>query len=350
MTVSNASADMTWRGRWRSVRGSFDGMANHWFPDRQLLIRGPGNVTSFWVSKNQQILGVGLLSLAVVWAVIASLGVVVLAGDHVAAVVERSRLAGSIANQQAEIHQLQDAASALRRDSAQRLAQAMEARTQAVAEAHEVVAAYNAKLLLMTSKTQDAISRVQAIIRSTGLNPDHLMPRPGPPKLSSKDQPNIVPDGKQLSENIAQLDTLADLLERMPLATPVGYISVSSPFGFRPDPWTGDREFHVGVDLRGPVGSPVYATARGIVSFAGTQTGYGNIVIIEHGFGLSTRYSHLSKILVHVGADVDLHQEIGLLGSTGWSTGPHLLYETRVDGQPYDPLNFIRVNRYGVQN
>lgn len=341
---------MVWQARWRLTRASLKQVTDEWFPERQLLVRGPGNVTSFHFSKNQQMIGVGLLGLVVLWAVIASVLVMLLAGDQVAAMVERSRLAASVADEQTKVQRLQAEAAQLERASAHRLAQATATRIQAVAEAHAVINAYNAKLGQMTSTTQNAIKRVQSIIKSTGLNPDSLAPATSLQKLSSSGQTGAIPESKRLSQNIARLDSLTDLLERMPLATPVGYISVSSPFGFRPDPWTGDREFHVGIDLRGPIGSPVYSTAPGTVSFAGTQTGYGNIVIIDHGFGLSTRYSHLSKILVHVGADVDLHQIIGLLGSTGWSTGPHLLYETRVDGQPYDPLNFIKVNHYGVQN
>ena len=83
--------------------------------------------------------------------------------------------------------------------------------------------------------------------------------------------------------------------------------------------------------------------------FAGIETGYGEIVEIDHGYGFSTRYSHLDKILVHPGDKVALHQEVGLMGNTGWSTGPHLLYETRVDGEPINPLNFLKV-RENVQD
>jgi murein DD-endopeptidase MepM/ murein hydrolase activator NlpD len=347
--LMQANLNMIWQERWRFARMSLAQLANAWFPDRQLLIRGPGNVRSFHLSKSRQMMAAGCLVLLVIWSVIASAAVMVLAANQVVAVVERSRLAASLADEQAKLRQAQAASSRLEQASAARLAQATLTRVQAVAEAHAVIAAYHKKLLQMTSTTQAAIERVQSIITMTGVNPDSLVPKTLQ-KPAAGSRPDAVSDTTQLRRNLARLGSLSDLLERMPLATPVGYVSVSSPFGFRPDPWTGDREFHVGIDLRGPIGSPVYATARGIVSFAGTQTGYGNIVIIEHGFGLSTRYSHLSKILVHVGADVDLHQVIGLLGSTGWSTGPHLLYETRVDGQPYDPLNFMKVNRYGVQN
>jgi murein DD-endopeptidase MepM/ murein hydrolase activator NlpD len=80
------------------------------------------------------------------------------------------------------------------------------------------------------------------------------------------------------------------------------------------------------------------------------ETGYGLIVVIDHGYGLSTRYSHLEKMLVHVGDHVGLHEEVGLMGNTGWSTGPHLLYETRVDGLPDNPLNFIKVSQNDLQN
>jgi murein DD-endopeptidase MepM/ murein hydrolase activator NlpD len=106
----------------------------------------------------------------------------------------------------------------------------------------------------------------------------------------------------------------------------------------------------VGIDLRGPIGTPIYATAAGVVSYAGWETGYGQLVVIDHGYGLSTRYSHLDKILVHVGEQVSLRERVGLMGNTGWSTGPHLLYETRIDGAPANPLNFLKVREYDVQD
>lgn len=132
---------------------------------------------------------------------------------------------------------------------------------------------------------------------------------------------------------------LIDVPVRKPVA---GVIDVNSPFGVRTDPFNGRPAMHTGVDLRGEYGEPVYATAAGTVTKAGRDGGYGNLVEINHGNGLSTRYGHLSEIDVKVGQKVQVGQAIGKIGSTGRSTGPHLHYETRVDGEPVNPQKFLR--------
>ena len=349
--VFQSGAQARLRGRLGQAGGTLRQLADFWFPDRQLLIRGPGNFVSLSVSQRQQLFAVGVAAFLVLWACIASLAVVLSVARQTCETAEQRQLAASMAQNQAEIQQLRAQAAQLAAARQRDIAQADAARDQAVATADATVAAYNQKLDELTQDAKRTIGQVETIIKSTGLNPQSFdVRRPAMGRLTMQQWQSAGPGAITLLQDLSRLKALGALLTQIPLAAPVAYISVSSPFGFRPDPWTGIREFHVGVDLRGPIGSPVYATAPGTVSFAGVQTGYGNIVIIDHGFGLSTRYSHLSKILVRVGADVDLHQVIGLLGSTGWSTGPHLLYETRVDGQPHDPLNFIKVNRHGLQN
>ena len=99
---------------------------------------------------------------------------------------------------------------------------------------------------------------------------------------------------------------------------------------------------HTGIDLRGEIGEPVRATANGRVTIAGREGGYGNMVELNHGNGLATRYGHLSKIDVKVGQIVHIGQTIGLIGSTGRSTGPHLHYETRINGTAVNPQKFLR--------
>jgi murein DD-endopeptidase MepM/ murein hydrolase activator NlpD len=139
---------------------------------------------------------------------------------------------------------------------------------------------------------------------------------------------------------IAHYDrVLIDVPVRKPVAGP---IDVNSPFGVRTDPFNGRPAMHTGVDLHGDYGEPVYATAAGTVTKAGRDGGYGNLVEIRHGNGISTRYGHLSAIEVKVGQKVRVGQVIGKIGSTGRSTGPHLHYETRVDGKPVNPQKFLR--------
>jgi murein DD-endopeptidase MepM/ murein hydrolase activator NlpD len=114
--------------------------------------------------------------------------------------------------------------------------------------------------------------------------------------------------------------------------------SISSGFGWRIDPINGVRHRHAGIDLPGTSGTPVFATGAGIVSIAGWIQGYGNLVQLDHPGGLSTRYGHLSRILVARGEPVGQGELIGKMGSTGHSTGPHVHYEVRVNGSPVNPM------------
>lgn len=141
----------------------------------------------------------------------------------------------------------------------------------------------------------------------------------------------------------AHIDRYRHALLSLPVRKPVtGEVDMSSPFGVRTDPFNGRPAMHTGIDLRGDMGEPVHATANGKVTIAGREGGYGNMVEIDHGNGLSTRYGHLSAIEVKVGQQVRIGQEIGRIGSTGRSTGPHLHYETRINGEPVNPQKFLR--------
>jgi len=132
----------------------------------------------------------------------------------------------------------------------------------------------------------------------------------------------------------------------IPSVQPVQQLRFTSNFGIRSDPFQGNARMHAGVDIPGPVGTPIYATADGIVSHADRQGGYGNLVEINHGKGIATRYGHLSRILVSDGARVTRGQLIALMGSTGRSTGPHLHYEVRMDGHAVNPVPFLTTADY----
>ncbi len=132
----------------------------------------------------------------------------------------------------------------------------------------------------------------------------------------------------------------------IPSVQPVTELKFTSNFGIRSDPFRGTAAMHAGVDIPGPVGTPIYATADGIVANADRQGGYGNMVEINHGKGIATRYGHLSKILVAEGGRVTRGQLIGLMGSTGRSTGSHLHYEVRMDGHAVNPVPFLTTADY----
>jgi murein DD-endopeptidase MepM/ murein hydrolase activator NlpD len=140
----------------------------------------------------------------------------------------------------------------------------------------------------------------------------------------------------------ADADRLSVALNTVPVRKPVtGDIDMSSPFGVRMDPFMREAAMHTGIDFRGEFGEPIHATAAGTVTVAGWSGGYGKMVEIEHGNGLATRYGHLSEIDVAVGDKIRVGQVIGKLGSTGRSTGPHVHYETRVNGEAVNPQKFL---------
>jgi murein DD-endopeptidase MepM/ murein hydrolase activator NlpD len=141
----------------------------------------------------------------------------------------------------------------------------------------------------------------------------------------------------------AQVERLNRTLALVPYRKPVvGEVEFTSGFGVRSDPFLGRPAMHTGLDFRAASGDPVRATANGKVASSGWAGGYGRMVEIDHGNGLSTRYGHLSEIDVKVGDPIKIGQVIGAVGSTGRSTGPHLHYETRIDGEAVDPQKFLR--------
>lgn len=142
---------------------------------------------------------------------------------------------------------------------------------------------------------------------------------------------------------LEQAAALRKVVADLPLMRPMpADHTITSPFGARPDPFFHRYAMHTGIDFRAVTGTPVPATAPGKVVEAGPMGGYGNMIEIDHGNGIHTRYGHLSKIEVEVGETVRKGETIGLVGTTGRSTGPHLHYEVRIDGEAVDPMRFIR--------
>jgi murein DD-endopeptidase MepM/ murein hydrolase activator NlpD len=132
----------------------------------------------------------------------------------------------------------------------------------------------------------------------------------------------------------------------IPSREPVDSPTLTSSFGVRNDPFNGRHRMHQGVDIPGPIGTPVYATADGVVERAEWAGGYGHLVELNHGNGMQTRYGHLSKIIAQPNERVRRGQLIGLMGSTGRSTGSHLHYEVRIAGAAVDPAPYIRTTNY----
>ncbi len=148
-----------------------------------------------------------------------------------------------------------------------------------------------------------------------------------------------------LSRTLDDIDSLREAALTMPVGVPVKATHVSSRFGYRVDPFLKRPAFHAGLDFVAAARTTVYATAPGIVVAAGWSGGYGKMVEIEHADGVTTRYGHLSAVLVSVGVPVHSGMAIGRVGSTGRSTGPHLHYETRRDGKAVNPAVYLTAGR-----
>lgn len=149
----------------------------------------------------------------------------------------------------------------------------------------------------------------------------------------------------QLKEQ-SVIDLWEGLSERQSLLTATPNIKpakgwLTSRFGYRTSPFSGKSVLHAGLDIAAAPGSPVYAPADGVVTFASYDEGYGKLVSIDHGYGVSTRFGHMSQIYVQVGQRIGKWDVLGAVGNTGRSTGPHLHYEVRINGTPVDPINYI---------
>ena len=167
----------------------------------------------------------------------------------------------------------------------------------------------------------------------------------GGPLIAAGDTALFENRMRELDEALDRLEKMKQTARRIPVANPIPGASLTSGFGVRRDPLLRRPAHHSGVDFRAVQGSPVRAAGAGRVVKAGWNGGYGRMVEIDHGNGLTTRYAHLSRILVREGDEVADGDIVGRVGTSGRSTGPHLHYEVRKDGVAVNPLKFISVGR-----
>lgn len=254
---------------------------------------------------------------------------------------ETQRMAAAMAAAQTE----RDAALAAKADTERRMASVEEGQV--------------ALLARLTEHAELRIGSTEASLRETGLDLDRILAEldssrfgQGGPLVQLPELPAdaISPT---TSEAMAQLENrlerqarLRALYTLLPLSAPVDDFYVSSGFGKRRDPFTRSWAMHTGVDLVSQYRAPVTATAPGTVTKVGWEEGYGRMVEVDHGFGIRTRYAHLDKAEVKVGDQIGHGQQVGTLGNTGRSTGPHVHYEVLVDGRPVDPLRFMEKGRH----
>jgi len=197
----------------------------------------------------------------------------------------------------------------------------------------------------LTDAAAERSMKAETALRHYGINPRTIArPLPegvGGPYVPVSSNPAAM---QHLAIMLARLDTLERTLMAVPSTLPATPVSLSSTFGVRADPFTGGAAMHTGLDIRGERGQPIYAAAAGRVVKVGPWSGYGNVVVIDHGHGFETRYGHLSGFTIREGAIVKAGQKIALMGSTGRSTGNHLHFEVRINGRAVNPRPYLEAS------
>lgn len=219
----------------------------------------------------------------------------------------------------------------------------------AIPEAHEL-RRIEEQQIAFASQLGDAVARraekLEFAIRSFGLKPPRLIRQSrsaqGGPFIPVKgDSGDISEEFADLSKALQRLDILENTMLAIPSGKPTNIVMLSSGFGRRSDPFNGHAAFHAGLDFRGSYGQPILAAANGRVTYVGQRSGYGNVVEVTHGHGMMTRYAHLSGFNTKTGQKVHRGEQIARMGSTGRSTGTHLHFEVRMNGQPINPRRFL---------
>ena len=252
-----------------------------------------------------------------------------------------------------------------------------EAKTQAVAEQRDLLGLHlaearsqlsdqarqhDAVIQHLSERTRQSIDTMEELLALTGPEIEAVLDEAtnkvegdgkGGPFVPYEDVP-IVPQAERpkvaldaLDDSIRHWEALQLVLSATPLFAPIAEgFRLSSQYGKRTDPLNGRLSRHQGTDLVAPYRTPVLATAPGVVAFAGWKTGYGRVVEVDHGFGIRTLFAHLRRIDVEAGQKVGFRQQLGQLGNSGRSTGAHLHYEVRYNGQPLDPLKFMKAGNH----
>lgn len=200
---------------------------------------------------------------------------------------------------------------------------------------------------LTTGATQTA-EAIETILRRTGVDVDVAAAEPasdadaiGGPYVEPESAEQFDASMNNLDMALNRLEKMRDTAKELPFGNPAPGRDITSRFGNRADPFLGRLAMHAGVDFRFAPGDEIRCSGAGKVIAAGAAGGYGNMVEIDHGNGISTRYGHMSRVLVSVGDTVETGDVVGLAGSTGRSTGTHLHYEVRRDGEAVDPMRFL---------
>lgn len=221
-----------------------------------------------------------------------------------------------------------------------------------------IEAAQTATVQGLETRSRQTVARLRSLLGDIGMNADKVALAAEPPAQNKPVGGPLVPLNdpstlqfetalKRTQSLLGAVSKLKKTVRTLPVRQPIpnSLADMTSNFGARSDPFTRGYAMHTGIDFRAETGTPVRATAAGKVVTSDYTGGYGNMVEIDHGNGLTTRYAHLSELLVEEGETVEAGKVVGKVGSTGRSTGPHLHYETRVSGDATDPARFIRTGQ-----
>ena len=353
-----------------------------WFIDREFFMRANGQVRFLKISAQLQRRVAGVTAFIVGAWLIVTLGMAV---NQVSVSIERMALnekeakvesaeervanyRGSIDEVTKDLERRQKMLESLSDQYLDEIPAAAATGTEASAEADKTVKTISALVPeaaglariearqirfaeLMTKVAQARTQKAEAAIRQFGLNPDILARQAtsaqgGPFESFFGSSKKDVRDPRftELAMSLGRMDAMERALAAIPTSMPAAVMLMSSGFGYRSDPFTGAGAMHNGLDFKGPIGTPILAAADGRITHAGSQGGYGNTIEITHANGLVTRYAHLSGFNVKLGQKVARGAQIARMGSTGRSTGSHLHFEVRLNGQAINPRKFLEAN------
>jgi murein DD-endopeptidase MepM/ murein hydrolase activator NlpD len=353
-----------------AVRDAAAARLDRLFVARELILRASGQVSYLRLSSRSQKTAAGIMAAVIAWGVFATASYVVhdstlatkdrqIAADERAyrdleagfkqGLDERTRLKAEIAGLSRSLSREIAASGRLaqQRTVLARRVGGLQRRLADLRDAHKNVIERFRDLAMVRAEA------IENTISKTGLDANKLVAKlarsslgRGGPLIPIGDAAAGLDAGLSgalagLNAQWDRLTALQDVRRSLPLAAPLKQFWISSPYGERTDPFTGERALHSGVDLAAPLGTAIRATAPGRVVFAGKRQRYGRLIEIDHGHGITTRYAHLGKVLVKTGQLVERGERIGILGSSGRSTGPHLHYEVRSGGQTLDPVKFL---------
>jgi murein DD-endopeptidase MepM/ murein hydrolase activator NlpD len=361
------------------------GFASTRFPERRILIESPGGQRSISIGTREQLMGLASAAMIAGWLTVSTVtGVSSDQAQNKQTEAELARMAAQVQALKADTAALKGtvATTAERIESRQEFLDALltgrargadladllprnirkaSAEEAAAAGVLAPFAALERKQLALVDKAaataETRLKDAEALIGRLGLNPNRFVAQSsgrfsrlgvGGPYVPAAEGQSAGADPRfaELFVNWQRVEQLESAMESVPSFVPARSYTMTSSFGIRYDPFNGGRASHTGLDMAGAHGEPIYAAANGRVVRAERFGGYGNCIDIDHGHGIITRYGHLSSINVKVGDKVSIGQKIGGMGSTGRSTGTHLHYEVRIDGQPVNPRPFVEASNY----